>query len=283
MSGAPQVPKSGSPTLDLSPLHGFRAIGAVFEDMFGAFSLLPLALTLGWLDIKLRYRGSILGPFWLTISTAVMIGALGGVYGTLFHMDLSSYLPFLALSLVLWGYISTLLNEAPSIFSHNASALHAMRMPLMVNVLRMIVRNALVLLHNVVVVVLVFAYFQVVPRNMLSILPALLLWMADSMAICVLLGLLGARFRDMPPLVSSVIQICFFVTPVIWKPSLIHSGAQYLLLDPFYPLLEIIRAPLLGEVTSMSVWMAALVHSLLVWILAIGFLARFRARVPYWI
>ncbi|CAI9122142.1 ABC transporter permease [Brytella acorum] len=283
MSGAPQVPKSGSPTLDLSPLRGFRAIGAVFEDMFGAFSLLPLALALGWLDIKLRYRGSILGPFWLTISTAVMIGALGAVYGTLFHMDLRSYLPFLSLSLVLWGYISTLVNEAPSIFSQNASALHAMRMPLMVNVLRAIIRNTLILLHNVVVVALVFAFFRVIPQNLLSVLPALVLWIVDSMAVCVLLGLIGARFRDMPPLVSSVIQICFFVTPVIWKPSLIHAGAQYLLIDPFYPLLEIIRAPLLGEVTGVSIWAAAMVHSLLVWILAIGFLARFRARVAYWI
>lgn len=283
MSGVPQVPKSGSPTLDLSPLRGFGAIGAVFEDMFGAFSLLPLALALGWLDIKLRYRGSILGPFWLTISTAVMIGALGGVYGTLFHMDLSSYLPFLSLSLVLWGYISSLVNEAPSIFSQNASALHAMRMPLMVNVLRAIVRNALVLLHNVVVIALVFAYFRVMPQDLFSIIPALILWIVDSMAICVLLGLIGARFRDMPPLVSSVIQICFFVTPVIWQPSLIHAGRQYLLLDPFYPLLQIVRAPLLGETPDISIWIAALVHSILVWVLAIGFFARFRARVAYWI
>ena len=46
--------------------------------------LLPLAWTLGWLDIRLRYRGSLLGPLWLTLSTGVMVGALGFLYAHIF-------------------------------------------------------------------------------------------------------------------------------------------------------------------------------------------------------
>ena len=65
-----------------------------------------LAWTLGWLDIKLRYRGSMLGPFWLTLSTGIMVGSLGVLYSTLFHMNMHEYLPFLSLSLVLWGFLS---------------------------------------------------------------------------------------------------------------------------------------------------------------------------------
>lgn len=47
----------------------------------------------GWLDIKLRYRGSILGPFWLTASTAVMVAAMGVLYAYLMNMDVHKYLP----------------------------------------------------------------------------------------------------------------------------------------------------------------------------------------------
>src|SRR5215472_7810820 len=88
-------------------LHGgmSRAANArlAMQDIADGLRLWRLAWTLAWLDIRLRYRGSMLGPFWLTISTGVMVGALGVLYSTLFKMDIASYLPFLALSQVLWG------------------------------------------------------------------------------------------------------------------------------------------------------------------------------------
>ena len=74
-------------------------------DLVGAARLWRLALALGWFDIRLRYRGSMLGPFWLTLSTAVMVVALGVLYSALFKMELHDYLPFLALSLVLWTFL----------------------------------------------------------------------------------------------------------------------------------------------------------------------------------
>ena len=42
-------------------------------DVLGGVRLWRLAWALGWLDVRLRYRGSMLGPFWLTISTGVMV------------------------------------------------------------------------------------------------------------------------------------------------------------------------------------------------------------------
>ena len=72
------------------------------QDVAEGLRLWPLACSLGWLDIRLRYRGSLLGPFWLTLSTAVMVASLGVLYSALFHIDIHEYLPFLALSQVLW-------------------------------------------------------------------------------------------------------------------------------------------------------------------------------------
>src|SRR5262249_37328135 len=43
-------------------------------------------------DIRLRYRGSIIGPFWLTLSMAIMIGAMGFLYSKLFNQDMTTYL-----------------------------------------------------------------------------------------------------------------------------------------------------------------------------------------------
>src|SRR5471030_1665204 len=86
-------------------------------DLAGGIRLWRLALSLGWLDIRLRYRGSMLGPFWLTISTGVMVGSIGFLYAALFHMALRDHLPFLALSQVLWMFLSTLVGEAGNAFT----------------------------------------------------------------------------------------------------------------------------------------------------------------------
>src|SRR6185437_5723680 len=87
------------------------------SDLAGGLRLWRLGMTLGWLDIRLRYRGSMLGPFWLTISTAVMVAALGVLYATLFHMDVHDYLPFLALSQVLWAFLASMVSESCGAFT----------------------------------------------------------------------------------------------------------------------------------------------------------------------
>ncbi|AOX20420.1 ABC transporter permease [Kozakia baliensis] len=271
------------PTLDLSPLRGLAQFKAMGRDFAEGLRLLPLALALGWLDVKMRYRGSMLGPFWLTISTAVMVAAFGVLYAKLFHLDVANYLPFLSLSLVLWGYISTMLAEATTVFTQESGLIHATRMALSVYVLRAIVRNVLVLLHNVAVVIVVFVIFHVHPAHLWQVPLAALLWLVDSMAATFILGVLGARFRDIPPIVTSIIQVFFFITPIIWHPELLGGGKEWLLLDPFFPILQILRAPFLGEVTGRMIWAAALAHSVVLCIAATGVFSRFRARIAYWV
>jgi lipopolysaccharide transport system permease protein len=139
-----------------------RQIQAV-EDMVGACRLWRLAAALGWFDIRLRYRGSMLGPFWLTLSTAVMVAALGVLYSALFKMQLHDYLPYLALSLVLWNYLAALVGDACTCFTGGEAMIRAVRMPFMLYAARVVVRNTLVLAHNIVVIVAVYAYFDVWP------------------------------------------------------------------------------------------------------------------------
>ncbi|GBQ86474.1 polysaccharide/O-antigen exporter permease [Asaia krungthepensis NRIC 0535] len=244
---------------------------------------MPLAMTLGWLDIKMRYRGSMLGPFWLTITTAVMVAALGVLYAELFNMVLRDYLPFLALSLVLWGYISTLISESTVVFSQESRMIQAARMPFTVFACQAITRNLLVLLHNAVVVLAVFLIFGVTPYHVWLILPALGLWIVDSFAVMFCLGLLGARFRDIPPIVTSLLQVFFFITPIIWRPELVGTLQHWILLDPFYPLLAIMRTPLLGEPLPGALWGMALAHSAVLIALAVLVFTRFRARIAYWV
>ncbi len=263
---------------------GARHVQAV-QDLVGAGRLWRLAATLGWFDIRLRYRGSVLGPFWLTLSTAVMVAALGILYSTLFKMELHDYLPFLAVSLVVWNTLGQLVSEACTCFLSAEGMIRAVRMPFTLYALRVLVRNLLVLAHNVVVIVAVYAYFNVWPGfALLGAIPGLLLWIVDGVAACLLLGVLCARFRDIPPIVGSLMQIAFFISPVIWKPELLTPASRiWLPLNPFYSLLEIVRGPMLGEAASGIVWASAFGYSALLVGLAWVAFVRVRGRLAFWV
>lgn len=262
-------------------------IKAEFSDIVGAAHLWRLVWTLSLLDIQQRYRGSLLGPFWLTISTGVMIGAMGVIYAGLFHVDVHNYLPFLSLSLVLWNLMSALTAEGSTCFLTSEPMIRAMRMPLSMHAARVVVRNFLVFAHNIVVIVVVFAIMHKLPGPMsFMIIPAFALWMVDAFAISLLLGVFCARFRDIPPIVASIMQIAFFVTPIIWSPTVLqHRGIGLVLItwNPFAALLEIIRGPLLGSPLHLITWLVALGYSSVL-ILAAGVIFSIaRPRIAYWV
>jgi lipopolysaccharide transport system permease protein len=252
-------------------------------DIVEGIALWRLAWSLGWLDIRLRYRGSILGPFWLTLSTGVMIGSLGVLYSALFHIDTRNYLPFLALSQVLWGFIATLVGEACAAFTQAEGMIRAVRMPLFVHAIRTLLRNLFVLAHTIVVIVVVDVIFSVSPGWHAPLaLPGVVLWMFDGLAICLLLGAFCARFRDIAPIVASIMQIAFFLTPVIWKPEQLGAHAWLLPLNPFFAIMEIVRAPLLGTSPSENTWLAAIFYSVVLFVLSWLMFVKARGRVAFW-
>jgi lipopolysaccharide transport system permease protein len=265
---------------DMSAAHRSRQ---ALADVVDGAALWRLGLTLGWLDIKLRYRGSLLGPFWLTISTAVWIGAMGTLYSLLFHMELHGYLPYLATSLVLWTAINGLVGDACNTFLQSEATIRSMRMPYFVHAVRVVVRTVISLAHNVPVVLVVFALFGAWPgMGALRCLPGFALWTVDAVAACIALGTLCARFRDIPPIVGSVMQIAFFITPIMWRPEQLGKHGWWLPLNPFNALLDVVRAPLLGVAAPAHTWLAALLYSAGFALLTSMLFVRVRGRLAFW-
>jgi len=282
---ASAIPAESATLLDLHADMSLSARqGLALADVALGSRLWRLAWTLGWLDIKLRYRGSLLGPFWLTMSTGVMVGALGLLYAGLFHTNLHDYLPYLSLSLVLWAFLGAVVSESCATFTEAEAIIRSVRMPFFLFSLRIVIRNVLVLAHNILVIIVVFALLSTWPGwHMVLALPGILLWLLDALALSLLLGSFCARFRDIQPIVNSVMQIAFFMTPVIWKPE--QAGGHFVLLqpNPFFDLLQVVRAPLLGQSPGTVTWLAAALYSVGLCAIAWLFFARARGRVAFWL
>ena len=91
---------------------------------------------LGWQDIRRRYRRSVLGPFWLTISMGLLVAMLGTLYGALLKIEFAVYVPFLALGFLVWTLISGLISDGCTAFISAQSIIKQTNLPLSVHVYR---------------------------------------------------------------------------------------------------------------------------------------------------
>ncbi|KVR77787.1 MULTISPECIES: ABC transporter permease [Burkholderia] len=240
--------------------------------------------TLGWHDIRQRYRRSVIGPFWFTLSTAIMVIVLGALYSTLLHQEIKDYLPYLAVGLVLWQYLSTVANEGCNAFIGSAFMIKQIRIPLTIHACRIVWRNFVIMLHSFPVVVVLLIVFGHWPTWEFLLVPlGLFLLLLHGVWISVTLGILCARFRDIPPIVTNLIQVVFFFTPVMWSPEILKDRAWVAEYNPLYHLMEIVRAPITGRPMHWESW----VWSVAMLVAGLAFsqflMRRTRNRVPYWL
>lgn len=239
---------------------------------------------MGWQDIRQRYRRSVLGPFWLTLSMAILVGALGVLYGKLFGIAIDDYLPFLTLGFLSWGLISGVITEGCVALTAAEPFIKQMRLPFSLHVYRMIWRNLIIFAHNFVVYIAVAVWFEIWPgAAALLLLPGLVLIVLTAIWVGLLLGMICARFRDVPQIAGSVLQVAFFLTPIIWKPELLGSRAGFVQANPFFHFVELVRAPLLGQAPAALTWTVALGVTAGGWFVTFLFFRRFRARIAYWV
>ena len=239
---------------------------------------------LGWQDIRRRYRRSVLGPFWITISMGVLVAALGTLYGALLNVEISSYVPHLALGFIVWALVSGFITDGCSVFISAEGIIKQTDVPLSVHAYRMVWRNILIFFHNAAIFVVVAVLFSIWPGwTGLLALPGLLLLCLNGVWAGLLLGIVSARFRDVPPIVASVVRIAFFVSPIIWMPELIPERALVLEFNPFFHALELVRAPLLGKVPAPLSWVTVSSIALGGSLLTFALLRRYRRRIAYWV
>ncbi|MGH1358836.1 MAG: ABC transporter permease [Burkholderiaceae bacterium] len=262
------------------------SVSTAVLDIRQALARTSVVGALGWQDIRQRYKRSALGPFWLTISMGILIMTIGIVFGRLFKAPASEFLPFLACGLILWGFIATVVNDGCRGFISAEGMIKQLPLPLFMHVMRLIWRNMLMTAHNLIILpVVMLVVGKPASWTLILSLPGVVLMTLNLTWIVLILSVVCARYRDLPQLVGSVIQVLFYLTPVIWMPSLMpeRAGALLIGLNPAFHLIEVVRAPLLGNVPALQSYLVCLILAVLGWIAALLIYGRFKTRVAYWL
>jgi len=241
---------------------------------------------LGWLEIRRRYRRTVLGPFWSAISLGMFVAALGSVGTGLWNRPVEEYVPFLAAGFVVWSMMAAILSEASSLYHGEGSKFGQVQLEYSLLAYALLWRNLIAFAHNLslyVVVCLIFAPHFLQPFALLAI-PGLLLLMINAAWVVLLLGMFALRFRDVAQFVGSVVNIAMFITPVFWLPDALSGMKQFIFvtLNPLFHLIDVVRAPMLDRWPANESYIFVGLLALFGWTLTYLVFSKFRKRIAYW-
>jgi ABC-type polysaccharide/polyol phosphate export permease len=200
-------------------------------------------------DLRNRYRRSVLGLGWSLLQPITMTIVLCTVFAGVFGMTLSEYAPYLLSGLTFWNFISSAATTGCQSFMQGESYIRQHRAPLAIYPLRTTLGAAY---HFVIGMTVVFVAVGVFsgyrnPLVLLSLVPSLALLFVFAWSLAVCTGTLHALFHDTQHILEIVLQILFYMTPIIYKPDILtQRGLDWAMqINPFAVLLELIRQPLL--------------------------------------
>jgi ABC-type polysaccharide/polyol phosphate export permease len=276
ISSVPNIPHSGLRVLK----------STAWEDLAGGLLKSALWGRMGWLDVKRRYRRTMLGPFWTSISLAVYVLSVGLLGAGLWHQNIHEYLPFLVSGMIVWMLVSTIIGESCALLISGQSLFRNIRFEFSIFAYALVWRNFVVFLHNLVVYVLIAIPLkpELLDWTVLLAVPGISLVVINGVWLALLIGMLCLRFRDVQPLVSTALQISMLITPLFWPPESLSGSGRLVFVEfnPIYHLLEVVRAPLLGKIPAMTSYVAVVLIATGGWLLTYFVFERFRSRITYW-
>ena len=217
--------------------------------------VLKLSAFLAKIEIELRYNRSVIGPFWITISTTVVLMGLTLVYGTLFGDELVSYLFYLAPGLIFWTMLTNTVTDATDGFIGEAGIMRQYALNVRYVPFKTSITNFIIMIHNLIILVVLFAITDLTIDLEAALLSfaALILGFANLIWLSGLVAILSLRFRDLKNLFNSVMTLMFFATPIIWRAEDLEGKRSYLIdFNPVFYFIEMFRGPITGNVNYNS-------------------------------
>ncbi len=266
----------------LKALHRYNL--EFFKDAISVIKKHDAWLYIAWVDIKLRYKRTALGPFWMVVVSFISIFCIAGLGSLLFSIKLAEYFPYVACGMVTWSLISALITESCMLYINQQWLIKNIKTSLLNFCFRLFVKNLIIFAHALVVVFCVLFCLGIDFKVTLLLLPlTVIIYMVNAVSIAVCLGFFATRFRDVPQVVQALINILAFMTPIMWKPRMLKEYAYLADLNPLTHYVAIFREPLLGVYPSSLTWSCVIVFTLINLFLTILVYGKYKKQLVFWL
>ena len=250
-----------------------------------ALTSLHKSLLWAWLDVICQYRRSRIGPLWETINVVVMILGLTLVSSAIFGGEVASLIGYIGLGIITWSAINSLITEGSTAFVRNASLIISSNIGIDLYVGRTVFKIAITFGHHLILY-FIGVGLMIVPLGWTSLLaiPGIILLFVNGFWIVTVLAFICARFRDVELIVRNLLQLAFFVTPVFWNHQNIAGNRQFIVdYNVIFYFIEIIRAPLLGQVPPLHDYLVAAGVTIVGFALAFAVYRHMRRQLAFFV
>lgn len=257
-----------------------------FRDYYETF-LRPITwIYLGYMDITMKYKRTLLGPWWNTLGICLIVGVLSTVWPLILSADFNFFIPYFSIGFVLWNWFSMTITESASSLVESENLVKQINIPLTTHLLRISIRNFISFIHNSVLLFFVVFYFNI-EINFFDIifktLPGVFLIFFSLNSIGIILSIISLRFRDFINIIFFILQILFFFTPVLWHPSILNKGASMIELNLLFYWIDILRQPLLGLEIHQNSLLIIFLTSILFFVISLIFIGKYKNKIYYWL
>lgn len=251
---------------------------------FQPISQLKSWLYLGYQEIILKYRRSILGPWWSTSAIALMITMLSYLWSKIFGLSLEHYVPYFAIGYTLWLFFSTCITESCTLLYENSNIIKQTKVPIIAFSVKLLIKNLLIFFHNLVVVIFIIIFMcDVSFINIATSIFFFILFCFNIYLAVITISILSARFYDFSQIIINFIQLLFFVTPIIWEPEFLKDKIWVNNLNPLFHWINLIREPLMnGEINLLNI-QASILSTVLLFLICLFSLVYSYRKISLWI
>lgn len=258
-------------------LHDMRA--SLKERAFWAYAT--------WLEMITRYRRTRLGVLWMVLPPITYVLGLGYLYAHMMSKSPAEFIPHLGIGYLLWRFAIQTITESSDVFvSHQAFIMDG-RTRFTDYVLRTFAKSVLYLGIGFVVMVAVLLFDPLIHDALIAtLLVTVPIYMINVLWMAMVVALLGARVRDTREVISTGLIFGFLLTPILWDVSLVPADTfrgAVMRFNPFFHLIEFVRAPVLGVMPENSTLWVIGVMTIAGWGLAASLYSRYARYVPLWI
>jgi len=242
--------------------NGLQDLAAVPGDFRAIF-------VMAWDDVTVKYKRTLLGPWWVALAHLVMMLGIGFLLGAVFKRPFLEYVVYVGLGLTAFTPVIGSIADGPAVFLRYKSWILGSNYPLASYIVRSLMNMLVIMLHQMPAILLfwILAKQPLHPIMVLAI-PGLALMLMFGAGVMLCLAPLGVRFRDLAPATQALTSLLTVMTPIYWdKGSLNGNANPILLINPGYHLLQIVRGPLLGDAPASLDWIIGGASAVLVFAL----------------
>ncbi len=213
---------------------------------------------LSHLTYKSKYADSMIGIFWIPLSSLFLIAVLTLIFSSNDSIKLTEYAAYIGVGYITWGFIADTLNAHCDVFRNKRNDLNSPGTSIGDVFLQALVDRVYVYLLNLFTLSFVFIAGLVYEWDRLGLFViSLILLFLTSFLVSYLTSTITLYFPDFKRLISNLTRILFFSSPIFWGfgSSLSGARAHFYSYNPITYFLELMRYSLGGEI-NMDVMLA---------------------------